>query len=265
LLLAPRGKGCANDAPLHSLTFDLGGEQVSMCIGSFVERFCNKLVAVAAAVSMAVVCGAGAADASPVYYSCTGCSGGSATASFQGGMVAGSIFTASTAQTFNSVGFIDLNPSNVLNPPDGLLGAYQVGIWLVSTQTLLASAWVTPTSPAGIPFEGGPRFRWTNIPTTTIPAGEQFIVAALLPASPLDAWLVDDVHVNSVGVVGPGTGRFGIGGTLSYPSQTVSPFSVWSVANASSATVVPEPTAAISILFCLVGLATSRRSRRPGA
>jgi len=87
------------------------------------------------------------------------------------------------------------------------------------------------------------------------------VVAALLPASPLDAWLIDDIHVNSVGVVCPRTGRFQLGGTLTYPSQTVSPFSVWSVANASSATVVPEPTAAISILFGLGCLAMSRRSR----
>lgn len=239
-----------------------------MSIRSFVERFRNKLVGVAAAISMAVVCWAGAADALPVYYSCPGCSSGDAEATFQGGMVAGSIFTASTAQTFNSVGFIDLSPIDPINlpfPGDGLLGSYQVGIWLVSTQTLLASAWVTPTSVPGTPFEGGPSFRWTNIPTTTIPAGEQFIVAALLPENPLDAWLIDDVHVNGTGVVGPGTGRFQVGNTLSYPSQTVSPFSVWSVANASSATVVPEPTAAISILFGLTGIAMSRRSRRPGA
>ena len=122
-----------------------------MSIGSFGERFRNELVAVAAAVSMAIVCGAGTADALPVYYSCPGCSSGNATATFQGGMVAGSIVTASTAQTFNSVGFIDLNPNDPINlpfPGDGLLGSYQVGIWLVSTQTLLASAWVTPTSRA---------------------------------------------------------------------------------------------------------------------
>ena len=232
-----------------------------MSIGSSAKRFLARLRAVAAAVSMAVVCGAGTADATPVYWSSFPVG---MTASFQGGMVAGSIFTASTTQTFNSVGFIDLNASNILAPADGLLGSYQVGIWLVSTQTLLASAWVTPTSPLGGTSEGF-NFRWTNIPTTTIPAGQQFIVAALLPANPLDAWLVNDVHANAVGVVGPGTGRFEIGGTLSYPSQTVSPFAVWSVANASSATFVPEPTAATSILLGLGGFATFRRYRRLGA
>jgi hypothetical protein len=75
---------------------------------------------------------------------------------------------------------------------------------------------------------------------------------------------MDDIHVNGTGVVGPGTGRFEIGGTLSYPSQTVSPFSVWSVANASSATVVPEPTAATLISLSLGGFAAYRRSRRSG-
>jgi hypothetical protein len=224
-------------------------------IGSSGERFLNRLLAVAAAVSMAVVCGAGAAHATPVYFSGGGAGG---TASFQGGRVAGSIFTASTTQTFNSLGFIDVNANGPNFGPDGLLGSYQVGIWLASTQTLLASAWVTPTSTLI------DNFRYAPIPTTTIPAGQQFVIAALLPASPLDAWLYDDVHVNSPGIVGPGSGRFEIGGTLTYPTQSASPFSVYSVANANSAVVVPEPTAATSILFYLGCLAMSRRYGRSG-
>jgi hypothetical protein len=219
-----------------------------MCISS-VETFFNQLRAVSASLLIAVVCGAGAAHATPVYF--TGTSG---TASFQGGQVAGSIFTASTAQTFNSLGFIDVNASGNPNAgPDGLLGSYQVGIWLVSTQTLLASALVTPASPLGA-FEN---FRYAPIPTTTIPAGEQFVIAALLPDSPLDAWLINDVHTNSVGVVGSGAGRFEVGGTLSYPTQISS--SVYSVANASNAVVVPEPSTSLLVIAGLLGLTVRRR------
>jgi hypothetical protein len=223
-----------------------------MCIRSSVEWLLNKLLAVAASVSMAVVWGAGAAHATPVYF--TGTTG---TATFQGGRVVGSIFTASTTQTFNSVGFIDVNASGNPNAgPDGLVSGYQVGIWLVSTQTLLASAWVTPTSPLGA-FEN---FRYTQIPTVTIPAGQQFVVAALLPASPLDAWLVNDSHTNSVGIVGAGSGRFEIGGTIVYPTQIGG--AVYSVANASSAIPVPEPTAATLLSLSLGGLGVFGRYRR---
>ena len=225
--------------------------RISRC--SSVASFFNKLRAVPALVSIAV-CGAGAAHALPAYYVTFP---SWATVTFQGGRVAGSLFTATTAQTFNSLGFIDLNTSSPLTGlPDGLHDSYQVGIWLVSTQTLLASAIVTPASPLG----AGEYFHYAPIPTTTIPAGEQFIIGALLPATPLDAWLSDDVHVNSVGISGAGTGRFEIGGTLTYPSQTVSPFAVYSVANASS-TIVPEPSTGLLMIAGLFGLAHWRRSR----
>jgi len=137
---------------------------ISSCVGSFF----NKLSAVSALVLMAVVCGAGAADALPVYYptdpSCpppgVNCPPPS-TVRFQGGgQVVGSIFTAQTTQTFNSLGFIDVGMN-------GLVGSYEVGIWLASTQTLLASTWVTPASPLGVIshpniFE---MFRYAPIPT----------------------------------------------------------------------------------------------------
>jgi hypothetical protein len=232
-----------------------------MCVSSSIERFFHKLVVVAALVSMAAVFGAGATHAMPAYIPVVV---QSTSASSQGGRTVGSILTATTAKTFNSLGFVDVNPSCLQCGPDGLLGSYQVGIWLVSTQTLLASAWVQPSSPLGAPMDGSFMFRWASIPTVTIPAGQQFIIAALLPASPLDAYFINDVHVNDVGIVGPGTGRFEIGGTLSYPSQTVSPFAVYSVANASTL-FLPEPTAATSILFGLTGLAAFRRHRRSGA
>jgi hypothetical protein len=231
--------------------------RISRC--SSVASFFDKLRAVSALVSIAVVCTAGAAHATPVYYTAFPAW---ATATFQGGLVAGSIFTAATAQTYNSLGFIDLNAScPTCGGPDGLLGSYQVGIWLVSTQTLLASAIVTPASPLG---GLGENFRYAPIPPTTIPAGAQFIVAALLPATPLDAWLNDDTHVNAVGITGPGSGRFEIAGTLTYPTQIPPPpqpfgtIPIYSVANASTM-IVPEPSTGVLVIAGLLGLAGRRR------
>lgn len=231
-----------------------------MCVSSSLERFFHKLVSVAALVSMAVVGGAGASHAMPAYVPVQV---GSTSASFAGGRTVGTLLTATTAQTFNSLGFIDVNPNypGCLTCVDGLLGSYQVGIWLVSTQELLASAWVQPSSPHGVSFDGSLAFSWASIPTVTIPAGQQFIIGALLPANPLDAFLIDAVHVNNVGITDPGRGRFENGGTLSYPSQIVSPFATYSAANASSS-YLPEPTTAVSILIGLTGLSAYRRNRR---
>ena len=82
----------------------------------------------------------------------------------------------------------------------------------------------------------------------------------MLVSGRLDAWLNNDVHVNAVGISGPGTGRFEIGGTLTYPSQTVSPFAVYSVANASDM-IVPEPSTGLLVIAGLLGLADRRRAR----
>ena len=107
-------------------------------------------------------------------------------------------------------------------------------------------------------------FRYAPIPTVTIPAGEQFVIAALLPENPLDAWRINDIHANAPGVVGPGTGRFT---TLTpgypYPNQIpTDPLgsNVWSIANASS-TIVPEPSTGLLLASALLGLAGWRRAR----
>jgi hypothetical protein len=233
---------------------------LSTCIRTSLQWFVHKLVAVAASTSIAVVLTAGAADATPVYWSTAP---SWATTTYQGGVVAGNIFTATTAQTYNSLGFIDLNPSCLLCGADGLLGSYEVGIWLVSTQQLLASAWVTPSSPLGTFADGGYQFRWTVIPTVTIPAGQDFLVAALLPATPLDPWLDSDAHVNGAGIVGPGFSRFEVSTTLTYPTQ-VGVTGNYSIANANTVAIVPEPTTATLVLLSLGGLAAFRRYHRSG-
>jgi len=173
----------------------------------------------------------------------------------------GAIFTAQTTQTFNSLGFIDVGM-------DGLVGSYEVGIWLASTQTLLATTWVTPASPLGVIFQPNiyETFRYAPIPTVTIPAGEQFVVAALLPDNPLDAWRINDIHFNAPGVVGPGTGRFTTLAPNSYPFPNqipTDPFgsNVYSIANASDM-VVPEPSTGVLVMAGLLGLAGRPGRRR---
>jgi PEP-CTERM motif-containing protein len=243
---------------------------ISRCVESLFKRS-----AVAALVSIAVICGAGAADALPVYYPADaspcppfipGCVNPPPnTPTYQGGgQIVGAIFTAQTAQTFNSLGFIDLNnttPQSGL--PDGLLASYEVGIWNATTQTLLATTLVTPASP--LVFDGGVMFHYAPIPAVTIPAGQQFVVAALLPVTPLDPWRINDIHVNTPGITGPGTGRFTTytPGSYPYPNQIpTDPLgsNVWSIANASS-TIVPEPSTGLLLASALLGLAGWRRAR----
>lgn len=189
------------------------------------------------------------------------------TASFQGGMVLGSMLLTYSDITFNSLGFIDVNNDalsvdyHYFQRADTLLGSYQVGIWLVSTQELLASAIVTPDSPLG-PDNSG--FRYASIAPTTIRAGQQFIVGALLPANPSDAWLADILNANMEGIVGLAIGRYVTGSTLSFPSLAFG--STIAVANASTHIVpVPEPATAGYVVAGLACVALYSRQRRSGS
>lgn len=142
-----------------------------------------------------------------------------------------------------------------------MLGSYEVGIWLVSTQTQLASAVVTPNTPRYTDgFGNASDFLYAPIPPMTIPAGDSFVVAALLPDHPLDAWLSDIQNVNAAGIIGLASGRYMAGSTLSFPSQAWG-YTV-AVANASQAFApapVPEPTTAAYIAFGLGCYALYRR------
>jgi hypothetical protein len=221
----------------------------------------NSFLTVAARVLAAVACGGGMAHAVlqdayiPVAHVDT-------TLSFEGGMVAGCTFTTTQDVTFRSLGFIDVltNPASYdyYNVPDVIHGSYQVGIWLNSTQQLLASTVVTPDSPLGqIDAFAYTQFRYAPIPATTIPAGQSFTVAALLPETLLDPWLKSAYPVNLVGITGPANGRYVAGGTLSFPDQ-IGTFG-WAIANASTATVVPEPASTALVILAFGGFATLRR------
>lgn len=234
-----------------------------MSIGTSVGSFFDRLLTVAASVVMAVVFCAGTAHAVPAYWYYTD---SSSQLTYQGGVVAGVSYTTLQDVTFHSLGFIDL--PNV--PPtqwqmfyginDGLLGTYQVGIWRNDTQELLASTTVGPNSVFADPYS---YFRWSPIPATTIPANTSFTIAALLPASPQDAWLYDTYSLNSTGIVGPGAGRLLDPATmLSFPPSgslgSISGMQV--IANASTDIVVPEPATAILLLVGCGFLAASRRA-----
>ena len=174
-------------------------------------------IAAAASVLMAVFCGADAAHAQNyVYFPIYGYGNQYPGAvSYQGGMVAGEQFTARTNFTFNSLGFIDLNNSNALSggQPDGLIGSYEVGIWLVSSQQLLASTLVTPDSTL---ING---FRYSPIPATTIPAGASFMLGVLLPENLQDSYLINVVNDLEPSFSGAGFGRSAIGAaSLIYPT-----------------------------------------------
>jgi hypothetical protein len=214
-----------------------------------ISRFPKLLMAAATA---SVFAATGAARATEIYIP-TG-----TTTSNVGGRVVGTRFTysGSTPITFRSLGFIDLNAVNPgLAGPDGLLGSYLVGLWDYNTQALLASTLVTPTSPL-IPsgFPSG-QFRYSLIEPTTISPGQTFIVGALLPNAPADAYLVGGAPVNSAGFSGA-SGYFVNTSTLDFPSQTLGPGAM--VANAST---IPEP-ATISILLVPASIALFVRRRR---
>jgi len=211
---------------------------------------------------MMVVCGAGVARAfqgdayTPVVESFT-------TISFQGGGVVGVSYQATQDVTFNSLGVIDLNDNPTVYQTDlfsdGIHGSYQVGIWLNSTQTLLASTTVTPSSPLGL----NSNFRYAPIPATTIPAGQSFTIGVLLPANPLDGYLQDYVSSNSSGISGPGAEAFTAGDTLTFPALQTTPGGPGGgIANASTNVVAPEPTATTCLFLALGGLAMLRHRRR---
>ena len=211
----------------------------------------SGFMAIAGAVLVAVFCAADTARAStqvyfPEYGNGTPMPG---TVSFQGGMVAGSIFKATSTVTFNSLGFIDLNvdPSN---PTSGdLLGSYQVGIWDASTEQLLASTTVTPDSTLiGV-------FRYSPIPATTISAGESFVIGALLPENLQDGYMTDMIDVLSPDFSGAGFGISLVGATtLSFPTgNTYIGSAAVAIVNASDAIVSPVPEPSTTTMLVSLG------------
>jgi hypothetical protein len=169
-----------------------------------------------------------------------------------GGKVVG-ISLNSHGQTLTSLGFYDHND-------DGIATSYQLGLW-DSTQTLVRTATVTPSSPL---TDG---FRYASIaPITlgTFSLPETFTIGVVLPDNPADIWLDSAIMILTAGFSGAGTGQYsGPSGTLIYPSTVDTGNNYYVVnANGPAPPLVPEPATAVVVTgFALAFAASIRRSR----
>jgi hypothetical protein len=169
-----------------------------------------------------------------------------------GGKVVG-ISLNSYGQTLTTLGFYDHND-------DGIATIYQLGLW-DSTQTLVRTATVTPSSP----LTNG--FRYASIaPITlgTFSMPETFTIGVVMPDSPADIWLDNATMILTFGFSGAGTGQYsGPSGTLVYPSTVDTNNNYYVVnANGPAPPLVPEPsTAIVATSFAFVLASSIRRSR----
>jgi hypothetical protein len=153
----------------------------------------------------------------------------------------------SYGQTIGSLGFYDHNS-------DGLAASYQLGLW-DSSQTLVATATVTPSSPLIGDFRYAPI---TPVTIGTFALPQSFTIGALLPQVMNDVWLDGIAPVLWVGYTGAGTGQYQASPTLVYPSNLDS--SAYYVVNAGPGVVVPEPSAlALAGTSLLAAMALRRR------
>ena len=170
-----------------------------------------------------------------------------------GGQAVG-ISLNSLGQTITSLGFYD-------HGSDGIAASYQLGLW-DSTQTLVRTATVTPTSP----LTGD--FRYASIAPITLGSlanPETFTIGVLLPPVMNDIWLDDAILVLAPGFTGAGDGQYsGPSNSLVYPG-TYEPSGAYVVVNANGPAppLVPEPTTlAFLTMGALIYTLTSIRRKR---
>ena len=198
----------------------------------------NRVFA-AAVVFASIACGIQSVRATEVIFSQSGGSG-----TFTGGIVAGASFGAPNGATFNSLGVYD-------GDHNGLNSSYQVGLFDTTSQTLLASTTVTGSSP----LIGD--YRYASIPTTTIPVGGNFTIAAVLPTTNTDGWTFNASLNLGPGFTGAGIGKF-FGSNVSLVFPASNDGVTYNVVNASDQ-VVPEPASLAALGASLLVLRRKRR------
>ncbi|MCY3011604.1 MAG: PEP-CTERM sorting domain-containing protein [Planctomycetota bacterium] len=176
---------------------------------------------------------------------------------FGGNYVAGSEFTTSSSLTIRSLGWLDAEG-------DGLLFNHQVGLWGTGSQTLLASAVVTPLSPTIASANGTAKWFMENITPFTIEAGT-YRIAGLV--GPNDHNALSDNKIGNGVTISAGYVRTGFpNGGFNFPGLTFDSEAVRATLSTDfvSAAAVPEPTslAIFGIGACVAGLGAARRLRR---
>jgi hypothetical protein len=85
-------------------------------------------------------------------------------------------FTLNAPIIVTDLGYYDAGNTSVPNPPDGLFRSYQMSLWRTDG-TLLAQG--TVQQGTGSPEHQ--RYRYADIPDTTLQAGQNYVVAGFLP------------------------------------------------------------------------------------
>ena len=160
--------------------------------------------------------------------------------------VDGVAFTPSVDMLVSSLGYYDQDG-------DGLPGNFEVGVYEFSSQTLVAPS-VSISSSSTLAVDN---FRYEPVPTITLNAGSQYLVAGFAPveayyAAHLGSGLTVDPDVTYDGYF------YDVTGALSFPT-TSDPTLYFGGPNLQFSSI-PEPSATILIVLGGLSLVTRRRT-----
>lgn len=171
-----------------------------------------------------------------------------------GNYVAGSEFTTGSALTIRSLGWLDAEG-------DGLLFTHRVGLWSATTQMLLASVDVTPTSSTVASANGAAQWFMENIGPIAIGPGT-YRVAGLVGPDQHNS-LEDDTIGNGVTVSSRYVRTDFPNGGFNYPNLDFSSDAVRATASTDfvNANGIPEPGTITLFGLGLAGLGLARRRK----
>jgi hypothetical protein len=160
--------------------------------------------------------------------------------------VDGVAFTPGVDILVSSLGYYDQDG-------DGLPGNFEVGVYEFSSQTLVAPS-VSISSSSTLAADN---FRYEPVPTITLNAGQQYLVAGFAPvsanyAAALSSGLTVDPDFTYDGYF------YDLGGALSFPT-TSDPTLYFGGPNLQFSSI-PEPSATILIGLGALSLVTRRRT-----